>query len=185
MEWPVEEFDEVTSRIEKINIQFSKLLEEMNVPAEPAVNPANFKVSLDDIEKIEQPAIEQSTINANENINYYANVIEKSRKIKGVPKHAFALDMSVNDRMIIDEQLNKLYTNKRMQAKMNVTYNIKELCEANKDNMITIDYATIPAERSLAVRKTWKDILFAEVDLNKQIDVWGAVKKFCSIQIKL
>lgn len=183
MEWPVEGYDEVTSRIEKINMQFSKLLEEMNVSAEPVVTPANFKVSLDEIEKIERPVIEKSTINAN--TNYYANVIEKTRKVKGVPKHAFALDMAVNDRIIIDEQLNKLYTNKRMQAKMDVTYNIKEICDTNKDNMITIEYGTIPAERALVVKKTWKDILFAEVDLNKQIDVWGAVKKFCSIQIKL
>lgn len=185
MEWPVEEFDEVTSRIEKINMQFSKLLEEMNVPAEPVETPASFKVSIDEIEKIGHPVIENPTINTNKNINYYANVIEKSRRTKNIPKHAFALDMSVNDRMIIDEHLNKLYTNKRMQAKMDVTYNINDLCEANRENVITIDYATIPAERALTVKKTWKDILFAEVDLNKQIDVWGAVKKFCSIQIKL
>ena len=79
MEWPVEGYDEVTSRIEKINMQFSKLLEEMNVSAEPVVTPANFKVSLDEIEKIERPVIEKSTINAN--TNYYANVIEKTRKV--------------------------------------------------------------------------------------------------------
>ena len=185
MDWPSGEFDTVTSRIEKINMQFSKLLEEMNVHAEPVVTPASFKVSIDEIEKLEQPIVENPVINPNTSINYYANVIEKSRRVKNVPKHAFALDMSVNDRMIIDEQLSKLYTNKRMQAKMDVTYNIKDLCDANRENMITIDYATIPAERALTVKKTWKDVLFAEVDLNKQIDVWGAVKKFCKIQIKL
>lgn len=185
MEWPVEEFDEVTSRIEKINMQFSKLLEEMNVPAEPVATPANFKVSVEEIEKLEQPIIENAVTNKNENINYYANVIEKTRKVKGIPKHAFALDMPANDRIIIDEQLNKLYTNRKMQENSSITYNIKEICDTNKDNMIVINYASVPTERALVVKKTWKDILFAEVDLNKQIDVWGAVKKFCKIQIKL
>ncbi|MBO5178908.1 MAG: hypothetical protein J6B87_00985 [Clostridia bacterium] len=180
MNWPGEEIDAVTSRIEKINMQFSKLLEEMNVSAEPVVTPVNFKVSLEEIEKIEQPSIESNIISTD--INYYANIIEKSRQVKGVPKHAIALDMSVKDRMILDEQLSKMYSAKKASK---VVYNMKDICDTNKENMITIEYATIPTERALTVKKTWKDILFAEVDLNKQIDVWGAVKKFCKIQIKL
>lgn len=180
MNWPGEEIDVVTSRIEKINMQFSKLLEEMNVPAEPVSTPANFKVSLEDIEQIEQPIMENNIPSTD--VNYYANIIEKSRQVKSIPKHAIALDMSTKDRMILDEQLSKIYSAKKTSK---VVYNMKDICDTNKENMITIEYATIPAERALAVRKTWKDILFAEVDLNKQIDVWGAVKKFCKIQIKL
>lgn len=185
MEWPVDGFDEVASRIEKINMQFSKLLEEMNVPAEPVATSASFKISAEEIEKIEEPTIENSTINTGESINYYANVIEKTRKVKGVPKHAFVLEMSANDRAIIDEQLNKLYTDRKARETSGNTYNIKEICDSNKDNMVVINYASVPAERALVVKKTWKDVLFSEVDLNKQIDVWGAVKKFCKMQIKL
>lgn len=185
MDWPSGEFDTVTSRIEKINMQFSKLLEEMNVPAEPVVTPASFKVSLEEIEKINPPIVENNIVSSSKEINYHASVIEKSRQTKRIPKHAIVLDMSVKDRIALDEQLEKIYSDKKKQSTSNIVYNMKNLCDSNKENVITIEYGTIPAERALAVKKTWKDILFAEVDLNKQIDVWGAVKKFCKIQIKL
>lgn len=180
MEWNDKEFDNVTSRIEKINMQFSKLLEESNLTAVTTIAPANFKVSLGEIE---QPIVDapMNTVNT----NYYANMIEKSRQIKGIPKHAIALELPEKDRKLIDSQLEQIYAAKKEQQNLNVVYNMKEICDSNKNNMVVIQYSSIPLEKSLVVKRTWKDILFSDIDLNKEIDVWGAVKRFCKIQIKL
>lgn len=181
MEWNNDDIDTVTSRIEKINMQFSKLLEEMNVSTETTtVAPTNFKVSLGEIE---QPTV--TTPTSTVSTNYYANMIEKSRQVKGIPKHAIALELPEKDRKLIDNQLEKLYTAKKEQTETSIVYNMKEICDANKSNMVVIQYSSIPVEKSLVVKRTWKDVLFSDIDLNKEIDVWGAVKRFCKIQIKL
>ena len=62
---------------------------------------------------------------------------------------------------------------------------MKEICDSNKDNMVVIQYSSIPLEKSLVVKRTWKDVLFSDIDLNKEIDVWGAVKRFCNKQVKI
>lgn len=179
MEWSNEEIDNVTSRIDKINMQFSKLLEEMNTSAETPSTPSNFKVSLGEIE---QEIVENNVeLNAT---NYYANMIEKSRQIKVLPKHAIPLELNEYDRKILDEQLGKLYSTKKTQISTKV-YDIREICSNNKENTIVIDYSTIPTDRALVVKKTWKDVLFSEIDLNKQVDVWGAIKRFCNKQVKI
>lgn len=51
MEWNNEDLDNVTGRIEKINMQFSKLLEEMNATSKPPLTPSSFKVSLGEISR--------------------------------------------------------------------------------------------------------------------------------------
>ena len=181
VEWNSEEFDNVTSRIEKINMQFSKLLEEMNTSTVSTSTPTGLKISLGEFEN----PIKKEEVNVvNTPTNYYANKIEKNRQVKGVPKHAITLDLSEYDRKIIDAQLEKLYSTKKSQESLNV-YNIKEICDNNKTNMVIIDYSTIPVEKSLVVKRSWKDILFSDIDLNKQIDVWGAVKRFCNKQINI
>lgn len=183
MEWNDKEFDNVTSRIEKINMQFSKLLEEMNSSTETTVTPTNFKVFLGEVNDTQEIA-EANITSSDTTSNYYANMIEKSRQIKTVPKHAIALDLSEYDRRVLDEQLSRLYSAKKEQTKTPI-YNMKEIYENNKANTVVIDYSTIPTERALVVKKNWKDVLFSDIDLNKQIDVWGAVKRFCTKQVKI
>lgn len=177
MEWNNEELEHVTGRIEKINMQFAKLLEEMNNTSDTALTPDSFKVSLGEIapEPITASIETPST-------NYYASMIEKSRQIKAIPKHAIALDLDEHDRKIIDEQLGKIYASKKTETPV---YNMKKICDENKDNAVVIDYSTIPTERALVVKKTFKDVLFSDIDFNKQIDVWGAVKRFCTKQINI
>lgn len=177
MEWNNEELDHVTGRIEKINMQFAKLLEETNSMSDTALTPASFKVSLGEI----APEPIATNIEANAT-NYYANMIEKSRQIKAVPKHAIALNLDEHDRKILDDQLEKIYASKKIDAPV---YNMKKICDENKDNAIVIDYSTIPTERALVVKRTLKDVLFSEIDFNKQIDIWGAVKRFCTKQINI
>lgn len=109
-------------------------------------------------------------------------MIEKSRQVKTLPKHAVALELDEHDRKVLDEELGKIYANKKMEAPV---YNMKEICDTNKSNTVVIDYSTVPAERALIVKKTWKDVLFSDIDFNKQIDVWGAVKRFCTKQINI
>ena len=161
-------------------MQFSKLLEESNLSTETTIPPTSFKVSLGEIE---QPvnATPMDTVAT----NYYANMIEKSRQVKGIPKHAIALELPEKDRKLIDSQLEKIYIAKKEQQNANVVYNMKEICDSNKDNMVVIQYSSIPLEKSLVVKRTWKDVLFSDIDLNKEIDVWGAVKRFCNKQVKI
>lgn len=51
MEWNNEDLDNVTGRIEKINMQFSKLLEEMSATSKTPLTPSSFKVSLGEISR--------------------------------------------------------------------------------------------------------------------------------------
>lgn len=177
MEWNNEDLDNVTGRIEKINMQFSKLLEEMNATSNTPLTTNSFKVSLGEVTP--QPVESNAEIDST---NYYANMIEKSRQVKAVPKHAIALSLDEHDRKILDEQLGKIYATKKAEAPV---YDMKEICDTNKNNTVVIDYSTVPTERALVVKKTWKDILFSDIDFNKQIDVWGAVKRFCTKQINI
>lgn len=114
--------------------------------------------------------------------NYFANMIEKSRQVKTLPKHAIALELDEHDRKVLDEELGNIYKAKKNEVPV---YNMKEICDTNKSNTVVIDYSTIPAERALVVKKTWKDVLFSDIDFKKQIDVWGAVKRFCTKQINI
>ena len=134
MEWNDKDFDSVTSRIEKINMQFSKLLEESNLSTEASTAPINFKVSLGEIE---QPIVTAPTDTVS--TNYYANMIEKSRQIKGIPKHAIALDLPEKDRKLIDSQLEKIYAAKKDTPSSNVVYNMQEICDLNKVDFIDVN----------------------------------------------
>lgn len=46
-------------------------------------------------------------------------------------------------------------------------------------------FATIPAERALVEKKSWKDVLFMDIPWDTKIDIWGGIKKFCTAQVKI
>ena len=80
--------------------------------------------------------------------------------------------------------------NECSQIQTNSTLNNKEVYDMSnngeelKNENTIFSYATIPAEQALVEKKNWKDILFMDIPWDTKIDIWGGIKKFCSIQVK-
>lgn len=159
---------DTVSRIEKINNQFLELLKSMNEEVDVKSSPYSSK---------------HDTCTSGD-LSYHERLIENSRRINEVPKHAFTLD-DAEYRMEVDKKLDSIYISKQIAAYKKKVYDIQQICASNEGNMITIPYKEIPKEYSLTVRRNWSDTLFSDVDLNMKIDIWGPVKKFCLIQIKI
>lgn len=160
--------NDTVNRIEKINNQFLQLLESMNT---------------DDDDKF-TPYLSKQSTNSSTDFNYHEKIIEHSRKINEIPKHAFTLD-EAEYRMEIDKKLDDIYISKQLESQKNKVYDIRQICASNAENMITIPFKVIPKEQALTVKRSLVDALLADVNLNQKIDIWGPIKKFCSIQIKL
>ena len=56
--------------------------------------------------------------------------------------------------------------------------------EENKENTF-YSFASIPTDKSLVEKKSWKDVLFMDIPWDTKIDVWGGIKKFCTAQVKI
>ena len=56
--------------------------------------------------------------------------------------------------------------------------------EGAKDYVINT-FATIPADKALVEKKSWKDTLFMDIPWDTKIDIWGGIKKFCTTQVKI
>lgn len=62
-------------------------------------------------------------------------------------------------------------------------YSMKELINANPENMRTISYdeKVVKAQLALVKKKEWQDILFEDVDWFKKIDLTSGVKRLFRI----
>lgn len=62
-------------------------------------------------------------------------------------------------------------------------YSMKELINANPENMRTISYDenVVKAQLALVKKKEWQDILFEDVDWFKKIDLTSGIKKLFKI----
>lgn len=83
-----------------------------------------------------------------------------------------------------------LYYNDCTKVQTDSTLNNKEVydmsnyCEEPKNENVFYNFATIPEDRALVEKRDWKDILFMDIPWDTKIDIWGGIKKFCSIQVK-
>ena len=127
--------------------------------------------------------------------NYYESVITGMRTIKEVPIHTMAFADSfdknykqnfsfVYGKGCVDNSSNTETTSESIDTNVR-----REICDMsdilNCSSAITISLT--PEERKVALkpRKTLQDILLSDVDLKKSIDITGAIKRFCSIQVKI
>ena len=177
-------------RIAKMNMEFSKMLEALGT------------VEIDEIPTETSTPAEIPTVNSTYNVgtsisqnyaSHYANVISRTREIKeakelprktmGIPLGGIDNAKIVNAeiRSQIDTELESLYRSKKADRRSKTVYNMASVCEKNQD-IVTLSYGSIPVERSLTVKKSFKETLMSDVDFSRQ---WNAVKKFCSIQIKI
>ena len=92
--------------------------------------------------------------------------------------------------------INSIYEN-YTNDKTNSTLNNKEVYEmsnyngegnigeGNTTGNVFYSFATIPAERALVEKRSWKDTLFMDIPWDTKIDIWGGIKKFCTAQVKI
>ena len=76
----------------------------------------------------------------------------------------------------------KIQTNSTLNNKE--VYDMSNYCDGEKKENVFYSFATIPTERALVEKRDWKDMLFMDIPWDTKIDIWGGIKKFCSIQVK-
>ena len=125
--------------------------------------------------------------------NYYESVITGMRTIKEVPIHtmAFADSFDKNYKQNFsfvygqgsnrgDSEATNIPINTNVKREI---YDMNDILNCSSAIIISLT----PEERKVALkpRRTLQDILLSDVDLKKSIDVTGAIKRFCSIQVKI
>lgn len=79
------------------------------------------------------------------------------------------------------------YTNEETNSTLNnkEVYEMASYNGEGNNGGVFSSFATIPAERALVEKKTWKETLFMDIPWDTKIDIWGAIKTFCSAQVKI
>lgn len=90
--------------------------------------------------------------------------------------HADCLGGYAAEKQTAEIQENSTFNNKEV-------YDMSNYCGEPKEGNVFYSFATIPAEKALVEKRTWKDMLLMDIPWDTQIDVWGGIKKFCGIQI--
>ena len=65
---------------------------------------------------------------------------------------------------------------------------VYEMASYNGENHISdtvYSFATIPADKALVEKRSFKDVLFMDIPWDTKIDIWGGIKKFCTAQVKI
>lgn len=81
----------------------------------------------------------------------------------------------------IQEEYAKIQTDSTLKKEV---YDMSNYGEQEKKENVFYSFATIPAERSLVEKKSWKDVLFMDVPWDTKIDIWGGIKSLCSVNVK-
>lgn len=119
--------------------------------------------------------------------NYFETTITRSRAIKEIPIHTIAFSDSFETKPPTTMGFAFSPVTSQESAKNvpneNQVYDMDQIIKSS--NTITISLT--PEQRGVAIMKksNWKDILFEDVSLIKNTGFAEAVKKFCSIQIKI
>lgn len=82
----------------------------------------------------------------------------------------------------INDEYTKFQTSSTLNDKE--VYDMSNYAGEEKKENVFYSFATIPAEKSLVEKKDWKDMLFMDIPWDTKVDVWGGIKKFCTIQVK-
>lgn len=111
--------------------------------------------------------------------NYFETTINKTRTIKEIPVHTIAFSDSFDTNTVSNISL--AYAPSPINEE-NV-YDMDQII--NSANAIT--FSLTPEQRGVAIAKkaSWKDVLFHDASLIGNTDFGVAVKKFCSMQIKI
>ena len=128
-------------------------------------------------------SVEQMELNRELEKLYKEKKQDTSYTYNASPTIAFS-DSNIGEINRLGNSIGNEYT----KNQTNSTLNNKEVYdmsnyEGEKENVL-YSFATIPAERALVEKKTWKDILFMDIPWDTKIDVWGGIKNFCNIQVK-
>lgn len=172
-----------------------KIISELNEELDATIKTSNIITTYENHSYIDSIFPQNSTmfkpITPNLDVpNYYESVITGMRTIKEVPIHTMAFSDSFDKNY--KQNFSFVYGKKNNNLKNEETiandtkkeiYDMTDIL--NSSSAVTI--LLTPEERNVALKpkKNMQDILFADVDLRRNVDVLGAIKKFCNIQIKI
>lgn len=81
----------------------------------------------------------------------------------------------------IQEEYAKIQTDSTLKKEV---YDMSNYGEQGKKENVFYSFATIPPEKSLVEKKSWKDVLFMDIPWDTKIDIWGSFKSLCNVNVK-